>query len=487
MKNSGTAAVFSFLIFAGSALAGELQDDMIARRARVMASLGPEALFIHTSAPEKVYSRDVEYEYRQDSNLLYLTGVNQPETTLVLMPGNKTKKAILFVRDPDPRWEHRNGHRLTKDEARAQSGIETVMLASELDGFLAQLANRQSTGPRWAEYTGEHDAFFEALGAGRARLALVLGPRPGPNAPLTPALELAEKLRLRFVGALVTDATTIVHSLRQVKTPYERRVLQASTDISSEAHRAAMRAAKPGKYEYEIEAALEEVYQRRGAWSWGYPSIVGSGPNATILHYNESRRQARDGELVLVDAAANYQGYTADITRAWPVNGRYSREQAELYRLVLAAQEAGMQAARAGNRTRDVENAAAEVAKAGLLKLGLITDAKGDQFRTWYTHGVCHFIGMDVHDEGDYERPIEPGFTFVIEPGLYIREQALDQLPDTPEMKAFAEKVRPVVRKYKDIGVRVEDSFLVSETGLVRLSKDTPRSVEEIEAWMAGR
>ena len=467
--------------------AGELQDDLAARRGRLMDALGPEALFIQTSAAERVYSLDVNYEYRPDSDLLYLTGLAQPETTLLLMPGNGKNKEFLFVRDPDPNQEHRSGHRLSKDEARAQSGIATIHYASELEDFLKRLANRRAPGTRWGDYDGEYEAFFDALKAGRARLSIALGQRPGPGEALSPALELAEKLRPRFLGATLVDATDVVHALRQVKTPYERRVLQASTDISSEAHRAGMRAGKPGRWEYEIEAALEEVYLRKGAMSWGYPSIVGSGPNATILHYNESQRQTRAGDLVLVDAAASYQGLTADITRTWPVSGRYSPEQAELYRLVLSAQEAGMKAARAGQRTSDIEKAAAEVAKAGLLRLGLITDASGDQFRTWYTHGICHYIGMDVHDVGDYRRPLEPGMAFVIEPGIYIRERALDHLGDADEMKGFAEKVRPAVRKYKDIGVRVEDSFLLTEQSLVRLSAGAPRTVEEIEAFLQQR
>jgi Xaa-Pro aminopeptidase len=236
-----------------------------------------------------------------------------------------------------------------------------------------------------------------------------------------------------------------------------------------------------------VEAALEKVYLERGAPSWGYPSIVGSGPNATILHYSRSTRQMKAGELLLIDAAAFHGGMTADITRSWPVSGKYSKEQAELWRLVLAAQEAGMKAAVAGNRTSDVEKAAEAVVKDGLLRLGLVSDAASEQFRTWYTHGICHWIGLDVHDVGDSRRPLEPGMAFVIEPGLYIREQALEGLKDTPENRAFREKVKPAVLKYQDIGVRVEDSFLLTATGLERMSSRVPRTVEEIEAFMAGR
>ena len=467
--------------------AGELQDDLRARRGRVMEALGPESVLIHRSAPTRVYSRDVDYEYRQDSDLLYLTGVDQEGTTLVLLPGNKTKKSILFVSDANPRREHWQGHLLTKQEAQEASGVDEVRLASELDDFLVSLMNGYPFGERLTEYTGEYDAFFEALKADTARLALILGWRPGPKDELPQAYEFAERMRQRVPGLQVRDATRMVWGLRQVKTAYERAALQRSTDVSADAHRAAMRATKPDRFEYEVEAALEKAYLERGAPSWGYPSIVGSGPNATILHYDRSRRQMKAGELLLIDAAAFYQGMTADITRSWPVSGKYSKEQAELWRLVLAAQDAGMKAAVAGNHTTDVEKAAEDVVKAGLLKLGLVTDASSKQHRTWYTHGICHWIGLDVHDVGDYRRPLEPGMAFVIEPGIYIREQALEALEDTPENRAFKEKVRPAALKYRDIGVRVEDSFLLTETGLVRLSARVPRTLEEIEAFMAGR
>ncbi len=409
-----------------------------------MEAIGPESVLVHWSAPTRVFSRDVDYEYRQDSDMLYLTGVDQDETTLVLLPGNKTKKSILFVSDADPRREHSQGHLLSKEEAQTASGVDEVRFASRLDSFLTSLMNRHPPGERLTDYRGEYDAFFDALKAGKARLALVFGRRPGVRTicrrPTTTPSECASACRPQ-----VTDATPIVWGLRQVKTPYERGALQRSTDVSADAHRAAMRATKPGRYEYEVEAELERVYLQRGAPSWGYPSIVGSGPNATILHYDRSRRQMKAGEMLLIDAAAFYEGMTADITRAWPVSGKYSKEQAELWRLVLAAQEAGMKAAVAGNHTTDVEKAAEEVVRQGLLKLGLVTDATSKQHRTWYTHGICHWIGLDVHDVGDYRRAFEPGMAFVIEPGLYVREAALDALEDTPENRAFKEKVRPAV------------------------------------------
>ena len=261
--------------------------------------------------------------------------------------------------------------------------------------------------------------------------------------------------------------------------------MRKSVAISSEAHKAGMREAAPGKFEYEVEAAIEHVYLRSGAMSWGYPSIVGSGPNATILHYNKSNRRMERGDLLLVDAAANYEGYTGDITRTYPVDGRFTPPQREIYEIVLAAQEAGIAAAKAGNRFSDIQAACDDVLRAGLKRLGLVIEATGQQFKIWSTHGVSHWIGMEVHDVA-VPKPLGAGMTFVIEPGIYIREAALENLPKTPENLAFIEKVRPIVQKYRNIGVRIEDSFLLTDSGLERLSSGVPRTIDEIERFLSG-
>jgi len=456
--------------------AGPLQDDLKARRARAMDKVGPDALAVFWSAPTRVYSLDVDYEYRQDSSLLYLTGIDQEETILVLMPGNQTRKEILFIRDADPRREHWNGHSLTPAEATVQSGIPNVMRASEFEPFISSILSGRMGAEDGAQ-------FQAALQGNRAKLMLLLERTTNLSEPVGPVTAFASKLRERFFGFSVSDATPILYGLRQIKTPYEQDVLRKSVSISSDAHRAGMKAAAPGKYEYEVEAAIEEVYLRNGAMSWGYPSIVGSGPNATILHYGKSSRKMEAGDLLLVDAAGSYQGYTGDITRTYPVNGTFTREQRDIYEIVLEAQEAGMKEARAGNRPEQVQAACDRVLRAGLLKLGLVTDATGQQFKIWSTHGVLHHIGMDVHDVNT-RGPLETGMAFVIEPGIYIREAALDNLPKTSENAAFIEKVRPLVRKYKDIGVRIEDSFLLTAAGLERLSERVPRTLDEVERFM---
>jgi Xaa-Pro aminopeptidase len=469
------------LLTALPAAAGPLQDDLKARRQRVMERLGAEVVAIFWSAPTRVYSADVDYEYRQDSNLLYLTGIDQPDTILLLMPGNLSRREILFIREADARREHREGHSLTPGEATAQSGIAIVMTAAQFEPFVAAIFSKRQLGAG----EGEYEKFFAALTANRARLSLLLEPQFSLAAPPGPARQFAANLRERFFGFTVQDASPILWDLRQIKSPYEQDVMRRSVTISNEAHKAGMREAAPGKFEYEVEAAIEHVYLRRGAMSWGYPSIVGSGPNATILHYNRSTRRMEDGDLLLVDAAASFQGYTGDITRTYPVNGTFSREQREIYEIVLAAQEAGMKAAKVGNRFADIQAACDEVLRAGLLRLGLVTDAQGQQFKIWSTHGVSHWIGLDVHDVG-IPRSLGQGMTFVIEPGIYVREAALDILPQTPDNLAFIAKVRPMVQKYRNIGVRIEDSFLLADSGLERLSRDVPRTIPEIEAFMAG-
>lgn len=460
-----------------------LRDDLKARRARLMATLSKGTIGILWSAPSRVYSRDVDYEYRQDSDLLYLTGVEQPETILVLVPGSRTRKEFLFIRPSNARMEHYVGRFLSADEARAQTGIETVFQTTQFEDFLSAMFNRRPFGLAVdaARDDNDHEEFFRALDEGAGRLALRLEGPPRLDAPLSDEYAFASRARERFIGVSIVNLAPAVHALRQVKTPYEQDVLRKSVDISAEAHVAGMKAARPDRYEFEVEAVIEQTYLARGAMSPGYPSIVGSGPNANTLHYVASKRQMREGDLLLVDAAASYRGQTGDITRTYPVGGRFTPQQREIYELVLAAQDAGMKAARIGNRTVDIERASEAVVKEGLLKLGLITDATGPQFRTWYTHGICHWIGMDVHDVGDYRRPLEAGMAFVIEPGIYIRREALTQLPDTPENRAFREKVTAAVERYQGIGVRIEDSFLLTDRELVRLSAKAPRTLKEIE------
>jgi Xaa-Pro aminopeptidase len=470
--------------FLGSrARASDLSDDLTARRARVMERLGPEAMLVLQSAPTRTYSLDIDYEYRQDSNLYYLTGLTQAGTVLILMPGNTSRKEVLFVKPRDPNEEHWTGPRLSIDQAAAETGIRTVMTTDQFEPFLEAVLNRQPSG---AVTATEAATFFEALGAGRARLALALEART-LNDPPGPALAFGNRLRDRFIGFQISDATPLLSDLRLIKTPYERRLLAESARISGEAHLAGMRAARPGAYEYEVKASVEASERRLGAISWAYPSIVGSGPNATVLHYGGSDRQMQAGDLLLVDAGANYQYMSADVTRTYPVSGTFSAPQKDIYAIVLHAQDEAAKVARPGALPAQIHAKTVEVIKEGLLRLGLITDAEGEQYRMWYAHGATHFIGIDVHDVGDRTRPLQVGMAFTIEPGIYIRQSVLDELPKTPGNQALIERIQPAVRKYDNIGIRIEDSFLMEETGPKNLSAAVPRTINEVEAFMRNR
>ena len=477
----GRAVVIALLAVAAVAQASELSEDLAARRGRVMQKLGGETMLILWSAPLQRYSADIDYEYRQDSNLFYLTGIAQDGTILVLMPGNSSRREILFIKERNPVQEHWRGRLLSLDDARERSGIETVLTADQFAPFVDAMMARQPKGPITAS---EAAPFVDALSAGKAHLAVV----HESNDTQAPPARFAAALRERFTGFDVTNATPVFDDVRTVKTMYERKVLVKSLQISNDAQLAGMRAAHPGAFEYEVKAAIEAVHRGRGAVSWSYPSIVGSGPNATILHYPEGDRQMKAGDLLLVDAACNYGYMSGDITRTYPVNGTFSPLQKDVYGIVLQAQEdAILAAAKPGATLQDVHAKTVEVVKAGLLKLGLITDTKGDQYRLWYTHGASHYIGIDVHDVGSRSRILQPGMAFTIEPGIYIRQTALDGLPRTPENLAFIEAVQPAVRKYADIGVRIEDSFLMEETGLRNLSAAVPKTIDAVEAFMRAR
>ncbi|MDR1990170.1 MAG: aminopeptidase P N-terminal domain-containing protein [Acidobacteriaceae bacterium] len=463
--------------------ADALSDDVTAKRARLVAKLGRDTLFIAHSAPSRVYSLDVNYEYHQDSNLYYLTGIAQEETILVLMPGNTTRREILFMRDRDASREHWDGTLLSPEEATARSGVTTVLRASQFDDFIAAMLTGRRFGPI---DEGEARAFFTALANGNARVSLLLSPGRVSD-PMTPEQTFARTLRDRYAGFQVTDATPHLVAMRLVKTPYEQTLLVRAAEISAAAQIAGMLAAHPAAYEYEVKAAIEAASRSRGAISWAYPSIVGSGPNTTILHYPDSRRQMQSGDLLLTDAACNYDYMTSDITRTYPVNGHFTVAQKAIYDIVLAAQDEAFKAATAGSSLQQIHDKASNVIRNGLFALGLITDPKSDQYRMWFTHGTSHYIGLDVHDVGANTVKLEPGMAFTIEPGLYIRQSALDTLPRTPENLALIEKIQPAVTKYAGIGIRIEDSILLDTTGPRRLSAAVPRTIPEIEALMQQR
>ena len=462
--------------------ASAFSDDLAARRARVMEALGPDTMLVLWSAPPRTYSRDIDYPYRQDSNLYYLTGLDQEDTVLVLMPGNRTHRELLFLSDRDLAAEHWRGRRLDSAAAAERSGVRTVLSRTRFDAFVSAVLTRHAF-----DLVDERDAerFFDALRDGLAKVALVTDGDTPP--PPTPARDFARAIRDRYDGLSVVDASLTLDRARLIKTPYERARLAKSVAISVDAQLAGMRATHPGAYEYQVKAAVDAAHRAFGADGEAYPSIVGSGPNATILHYPEDDRQMRAGELLLVDAGASYEYLAADLTRTYPVSGTFTEPQKDLYRVVLKAWDEGVSVAKANGSLSDIHEKTVSVIKAGLLALGLITDAAGDQYKMWYTHGASHYLGVDVHDPGDRTVPLAAGMAFTIEPGLYIRPEVLDTLPDTAENIALVETIRPAVTRYGGVGIRIEDSFLVDEDGLHNLSAALPRTIEDIERLMSAR
>jgi len=468
--------LLSTLVLTGLAGAAAFQDDMHGRREKLMQLLTPETVLILWSAPERVYSGDVNYPYRQDSNFYYLTGIEQPESILVILPGNKTKKEFLFIRPRDAVREHWEGHSLSAEEATQLSGISTVYQTKDFELFIDALLSGKPFERDSPVAPSEYDAFVNAVKDNKAQVATV--PASSPN---------VTKLRERFSGIQQRDVAQLFARLRGIKSDYEQKMLIESARISAEAHREGMKVARPNVWEYQVQAAMEYVFKRDGAIGWGYPSIIASGPNATTLHYEASTRQMKNGDLLLVDAAANYNYMTTDITRTYPINGKFTQAQKDIYEIVLRAQDEGIKVAVKGATLGEINAKTVEVIKDGLLKLGLITETRGQQYAMWYTHSSSHWIGLDVHDVGERNARLADGMAFTIEPGIYIRQEALDNLSKTPENQALIQKVQSMVDKYKDIGVRIEDSFIVTDGRAKSISVGIPRTVDEIEAFMKNR
>jgi Xaa-Pro aminopeptidase len=461
-------SVFCALLLTSVAGAAAFQDDMHGRRERLMQLLSPDSMLILWSAPERVYSGDVNYPYRQDSNLFYLTGIEQPESILVILPGSKTQKEFLFIRPRDAVREHWEGHSLSTDEAVHLSGIKTVYETKDFEPFIDSMLSGKPLDEHIVQVA-------------------VVGPPPGNSGVVPDSYAFVNKLRERYSGIQMRDVTPLFGRLRLIKTDYEQKMLAESARISAEAHREGMKTARPNVWEYQVQAAMEYVFKKDGAIGWGYPSIVASGPNATTLHYEASTRQMKDGDLLLVDAAANYDYLTTDITRTYPINGKFTPAQKDIYEIVLRAQEEGIKVAVKGATLGEINAKTVEVIKDGLFKLGLITDTKGQQYSIWYTHSSSHWIGIDVHDVGERNARLADGMAFTIEPGIYIRQEALDNLAKTPENQAFIQKVQSTVDKYKNIGVRIEDSFVMNDGRAKSISVGIPRTVDEIESFMKTR
>lgn len=427
------------------------------RRRQLMRMAGDDAILVVPAAPERIRSRDTHYPYRQDSDFWYLTGFAEPDAVLVLVPGRRHGEALLFCRERDPEREAWDGPRVGPEGAVDALGMDDAYPIDDIDDILPGLIEGRS---RVYYHLGRDTEFdLKLIGwLNQVRAQVRLGAQPPHE-----FLELGH----------------LLDELRLFKSKEEIRLMQRAADISVAAHEAAMRAARPGIREYALQAELERVFRMHEAEP-AYGSIVGAGANACVLHYRANNAQARDGELVLIDAGAEYRGYAADITRTFPVNGRFSPAQRALHDLVGAAQAAALAQAKPGVPYEAGHVAAVNTLTEGLLRLGLLKGrlekniAEGT-YKRFYRHKTGHWLGLDVHDVGDYRidgesRLLEPGMVFTIEPGLYIS-------PDDASVDA----------KWRGIGIRTEDDVLVTRDGHAVLTDTLARSADEIEALMAQR
>ncbi len=468
------------------------RGPLIDRRQRFAEAVG-DGLAVIPGAQEVRRNNDVFYEFRQASDFFFLTGFDEPDAVAVFNPAHPKERFVLFVRPRDRETEVWHGRRAGVEGAVAQYGADAAYPVESLDDKLREwLVDRPTLYYRLGQpaFDGRITRLIAELRAARAR-------------GFTPPVR-------------VEDPGPLLHEMRLRRGPAELAAQRRACEISREAHREAMRYARPGLYEYEVQAALEFVFRVQGSPRNAYPSIVASGPNACILHYHENTRRLEDGDLLLVDAGCEYAYHAADITRTFPVDGRFRPAQRTIYELVLRAQLAAIEAARPGQPYGAIHEAARRVLTEGLVALGVLPLGVEESLamhhdREFFMHGTGHWVGMDVHDVGDYRvrgawRRLEPGMVLTVEPGLYfdparesvtyaLREYSEEELWERrlrlgaaaarrleEEEKAKARTVtRAVPREFLGIGVRIEDDVLITPDGCEVLTAGTPKTIEEIE------
>jgi Xaa-Pro aminopeptidase len=431
------------------------RKEFVRRRKQLMRIIGDDAICIVPAAPERLRNNDSHYPYRQDSDFHYLSGFPEPEAVLALIPGRAHGEVIMFCRERDPEREAWDGARAGQEGAVRDYGMDDAFPIGDIDDILPGMIEGRSRVYYHFGRTTEFDV--ELIGwVNRVRGQV----RRGARAPH------------EFVAL-----GHILHDLRLYKTRDELRVMRRAAKIATEAHVRAMRAVRPGMNEHEVEAELLHTFRRNGAVP-SYEPIVGGGANGCVLHYRANNAVLKDGDLLLIDAGAEYQCYASDITRTFPVNGKFSVEQRALYELVLAAQRAAIAQIRPGRPFGAYHDAAVRVITAGLIKLGLLKGSvdkniRERTYRRFYMHKTGHWLGLDVHDVGDYrvdgeDRELEPGMVVTVEPGIYI----------APDAKGVA-------AKWRGIGIRIEDDVVVTRAEPEVITAAAPNDPDEIEALMA--
>ena len=438
------------------------------RRRELMERMGSGSIALLPAAPSMPRNRDVHYPYRQDSDFYYLTGFPEPEAVAVLAPGGE-HEFLLFCRERDPQMEIWHGRRAGPKGALDRYGADNAHPIAEIDKRLPPLLENRERVFHAIGYSPDFDRrVMDWINQVRGKA------RAGVRAPTT------------FVAL-----DHLLHAMRLRKEPEEIAVMRESARIAADAHRQAMRVCRPGLMEYQLEAEILHTFIRNGA-GWSYPSIVGGGDNSCILHYTENNAPLNDGEIVLIDAGAELDGYASDITRSFPVNGRFSGEQRAVYEIVLAAQRAAIDKVRPGCHFNEPHDAAVRALTEGLVALGLLHGEaealiEEERHKALYMHRTGHWLGMDVHDVGDYKtgddwRAFEPGMVTTIEPGLYI--PAGGKIVDAHWARLGVDLETELDERWWRIGIRIEDDVLVTADGNEILTRAAPKDIDDIEALM---
>lgn len=434
-----------------------MQAEYRQRRERLMAKIGTGTA-IFRSAPMAVMHNDVEYAFRQDSDFFYLTGFNEPEAVAVLAPHHPEHQFVLFVQPKEREKEVWTGYRCGVEGAKELFGATEAYPIAELDEKLPQYLEKAD---RIYYHLGRDRAFNENLLKHWQRLMATYAKRgTGPIA--------------------LEDTGPILHAMRQIKSPAELELIRTAAAISVEAHNYAQEITQPGRYEYEIQAEMERIFRLRGGTGPAYPTIVASGSNACVLHYIENKRQIQDNELLLIDAGCAYGYYNSDITRTFPVGGKFTPEQKALYEIVLEAQLQALSQVQPGNPYNQIHDTAVRILTQGLVELGILKGEidkliEEEKYKPFYMHRTGHWLGLDVHDVGMYQHGdtahlLQPGQVLTVEPGLYI-------VPDTKP----AEDQTEIDPRWSGIGIRIEDDVLVTTTGHEILTAGVPKAIAELE------
>lgn len=431
------------------------KQEFARRRKALMAMMEPNSIAIVPAAPERIRSRDTEHHYRQDSDLFYLSGFAEPQAVLVLIPGREHGEYVLFVRERNRERETWDGYRAGPEGAINEYDADDSFPIDDIDDILPGLIE----GRERVYYAMGKDSEFD-----KQVMDWVNTIRAKVRSGATPPGEFL-------------DLSHFLNELRLFKSAAELRVMKEAGEISARAHVRAMKHCKPGVMEYQLEAEIMHEFQMSGARFAAYNTIVGGGKNGCILHYIENSAALKNGDLVLIDAGCELESYAADITRTFPVNGKFSPEQKALYEICLQAQLDAIAVAKPGNHWNDPHEMTVKVITEGLVKIGLLDGdvdelIKTEAYKEFYMHRAGHWLGMDVHDVGDYKvggewRVLEPGMVMTVEPGIYVA-------PDNER----------VAKKWRGIGIRIEDDVVITKDGNEVLTKDVPKTVEEIEALM---